>query len=556
MQTGVRKLLVLRGPAMESEGVVGFLQEHFEVRQVADLDEALDAMREAHFDAVLAETADFLPIERGVAMQQASAVLDTIGDGVCIVGPEGAMVWANRRMREYPASVLDQVRAMCLRAYAEFQAAGDSILSRGRRFSLMPEDGAYYEIICSPVLDRQGHVRQVAAVTVNATARRAQQQKFNAIDRAGRELVSLQREDIARRDASERLQMLEELIVRCSRNVLKYEHFELFLLDEQSNVLTMTMCHGLDRSTNDQQLLASTSDNGICGYVAATARSYVCPEVAQDRRYLPGLAGARSSLTVPLRLHDKVIGVLNVESRVAAAFNEEDRQFAEIFAHYLALALNVLNLLVTERHTAHAQVSGSISAGLAGPVNDIITDLSGLMEDYIGHDDLRRRISAVVDQVARVRQAIQRLPESPATAVLAASGPVAGPDPVLAGRKVLVAEDEPPMRQTIHDVLSACGCEVDTAADGAEAIERIAAEPYDLVISDIKMPKASGYDVFAAVKARRGQTPVILITAFGYDPGHTILRARKEGLSAVLMKPFRAEQLLSECRRALEVTPQ
>jgi len=553
VHTDVRKLLVLHGPALESGGILGFLQEHFEVRAAGDLEEALGALRETHFDAVLAETADFLPLERGVVTQHASAVLDTIGDGVCIVGPDGEMVWANRRMWEYPPALLDELRALCVRAYEEFAAAGDSVLSRGRRFSLMPDDSSYYEVICSPVADGQGRLRQVAAVAVNATGQRRQQRKLNAIDRAGRELVSLHREDIARRDAVERLRMLEELIVHCSRDVLKYEHFALLLVEEETNRLNMIMSHGLDEAAWRYELLASVEANGICGYVAATGRSYVCPDATKDPRYLRGLTGARSSLTVPLRLHDRVIGVLNAESRVPAAFNEEDRQFAEIFAHYVALALNILNLLVTERHTTHAQVSGSISVGLSGPVNDVITDLTSLMEDYIGHDDLRRRLSAIVDQAAEIRRSLQKLPESPSTVVLAPSGPKGRSDPVLQGRAVLVAEDEAPMRQTIRDVLVSYGCDVDVASDGAEAIGRIGERRYDLVVSDIKMPKATGYDVFAAVKSRCPETPVILITAFGYDPSHSILRARQEGLSAVLMKPFRAEELLDQCRKALTV---
>jgi FixJ family two-component response regulator len=45
---------------------------------------------------------------------------------------------------------------------------------------------------------------------------------------------------------------------------------------------------------------------------------------------------------------------------------------------------------------------------------------------------------------------------------------------------------------------------------------------------------------------------VILITGFGYDPSHSIVRARKEGLAAVLMKPFKVKQLLDECRSALQ----
>jgi DNA-binding response OmpR family regulator len=550
MATGVRKLLVLRGPTLESQGILGFLQEHFEVQIAEELEDALSAMRQTTFDAVLAETADFLPLERGVVTQQAAAVLDTIGDGVCMVGPEGELVWANRRMREFPPAVLDQLRGLCMNAYDGFIASGDAVPTRGRRFSLMPEGAGYYEIICSPVLDAQGQVRQVAAVAVNATRQRRQQLKFNAIDRAGRELVGFQREAVAQRDAGERLQMLAELIVRCSRDVLKYGHFAVLLLDEATNRLNMIMSEGLDEQAWRYELFASPEGNGICGYVAATGRSYICPDVTQDGRYLPALSNARSSLTVPLRLNDKVIGVFNVESRVAGGFNEEDRQFAEIFANYVALALNILNLLVTERHTTHTRLSGSISAQLTGPINDIIAGVTELMEDYIGHDDLRKRLTAVVDRAAEVRRSIQELTESPSAGL---SAPLQPPqaDPLLAGRRVLVADDEETMRRTIRDVLAAHGCEVDTAADGAEAKARIAERAYDLVISDIKMPKADGYEVFAAAKARGAGTPVLLITAFGYDPDHSILRARQEGLAAVLMKPFKVNQLLEHCRSAL-----
>ena len=59
-------------------------------------------------------------------------------------------------------------------------------------------------------------------------------------------------------------------------------------------------------------------------------------------------------VTVPLTLHDRVIGIFNIESRQRAAFNEDDRQFAEIFGRYVAIALNILDLMVVERvGTAH-----------------------------------------------------------------------------------------------------------------------------------------------------------------------------------------------------------
>jgi len=113
-----------------------------------------------------------------------------------------------------------------------------------------------------------------------------------------------------------------------------------------------------------------------------------------------------------------------------------------------------------------------------------------------------------------------------------------------------VADDEEVIRRTIRDVLAPFGCLVDVASDGAQANERLRGVRYDLVISDIKMPGASGYEVFAAAKAAHGDTAVILITGFD-DPDHSIVRAHRDGLSAVLFKPFKASQLLDECRSAL-----
>src|SRR6185436_15160355 len=100
--------------------------------------------------------------------------------------------------------------------------------------------------------------------------------------------------------------------------------------------------------------------HGISGYVAATGRSYVCFDTEKDELFLPGLAGARSSVTVPLRLHDKVIGTFDVESQQVAAFGEDDRQFAEIFGRYIAMALHMLDLLVVERSQTNQTVSGRV----------------------------------------------------------------------------------------------------------------------------------------------------------------------------------------------------
>jgi hypothetical protein len=89
---------------------------------------------------VLAETADFLPLERGGVTQQASVVLDTIADGVCITRPNGDLVWANRRLRDFPPSpVLAPLRDICIQRTSSSQPPSGRKGGGTRRFSLIPQ---------------------------------------------------------------------------------------------------------------------------------------------------------------------------------------------------------------------------------------------------------------------------------------------------------------------------------------------------------------------------------------------------------------------------------
>ena len=76
----------------------------------------------------------------------------------------------------------------------------------------------------------------------------------------------------------------------------------------------------------------------------------------------------------------------------------------------------------------------------------------------------------------------------------------------------------------------------------------------DLVITDIKLPDLNGYEVFSGARNHFPEVPVILMTGFGYDPSHSIVRASQEGVSAVLFKPFRTGQLLDAIKTASQVT--
>jgi DNA-binding NtrC family response regulator len=69
---------------------------------------------------------------------------------------------------------------------------------------------------------------------------------------------------------------------------------------------------------------------------------------------------------------------------------------------------------------------------------------------------------------------------------------------------------------------------------------------YDAIISDIRLPTMTGYDLLMKLKECIDPVPMILMTGYGYDPGHSIVKARQAGLpkGAVLYKPFRLDQLL------------
>jgi CheY-like chemotaxis protein len=555
------KVLVLASQSKAANSAaVEALRATCDVVEIPSIDQAIEALRQDHFAAIFSDSADFLPLERALVSQQASLVLNTIGEGVCIVDSEGRANWQNKKMQAWPARVHEKIRRTCQESFELFSKQVSPqypdtpslpAFSRSKRYMLNIDDQQFMEMIASPVINPAGQVVQIVAVVWDATGTRRLQQKIDAIDRAGRELVRLESESLSKLNVGQRLKLLEEKIISYTKELMHFDHFAIRLLDRRSNKLEMVISAGFPTDALNVDLFGISEGNGISGYVAATGRSYICPDVERDPRYVMGLDQAKSSLTVPLTLHDRVIGVFNVESRQRAAFNEDDRQFAEIFGRYVAIALNILDLMVVERVSTSHTVADTVCSEVAGPLNDIASDANALIEDYIGHDDLRQKLQQILDNVNFIRKSLRQAADGPNT-VLGAGEVKGNQDPVLGGTEILVADDEPNIRTTISDILRKYGAKVTTCANGAEAIAILEQREFDLVLSDIKMPDKTGYDVFACARKKWSSIPVILMTGFGYDPNHSIVRASQEGLQAVLFKPFKVEQLLSEVRKAMQ----
>jgi two-component system, NtrC family, response regulator AtoC len=114
--------------------------------------------------------------------------------------------------------------------------------------------------------------------------------------------------------------------------------------------------------------------------------------------------------------------------------------------------------------------------------------------------------------------------------------------------RILVADDEPNLRRVLTAILRREGYEVVQAADGAEAIDLLA-EPVDVVITDLKMPRIDGMEVLRHTSQQLPHVPVIMITAFGTVDN--AVAAVKAGAFDYIEKPFEQEQIRQIVNKAV-----
>jgi len=499
-----------------------------------------------------------------------AAVLKALGEGVCIVSPEGELLWSNEYFELLDDSIQSKVNALCVQAADAIPGSmhdtghGSGAMVTKHRIET-DESLRSFDVYITGIARIEGDEIQtgrVAAIVRDVTIAQRTQQKMDAIDRAGFELVRMDVDQIREMNALERLQLLEQRVIRYSHELLRSDHFAIFLTDQKTNKLQLVMQSGLPVEIQDLDLYLEAEGSGISGRVASTGQSYVCYDTLSDEMFLPGLTGARSSLTVPLRVSDKIIGIMDIESQQPGAFDDQDRQFAEIFGRYIAMALHMLQLLVTERTATNQTVSGRFEGEINEPLEDIIVEIDWLKEHQKTADpETSRHIDRILSDVSSIKDRVKCVSEGPQN-LLGVDEALTQreKDPLLIGKRVLVVDDNPKIRKIIGDVLTHRGCKTTVVNDGARAIEILeeikehGTELFDLVVSDIQMPDRNGYEVFSAVRRCHPETQVILMTGFGYDPHHSIVRASQEGLKSVLFKPFEIELLMDQVREALEAS--
>src|SRR6185436_11186017 len=197
---------------------------------------------------------------------------------------------------------------------------------------------------------------------------------------------------------------------------------------------------------------------------------------------------------------------------------------------------------------------------VALPVDEILNDAVNIMERYIGHEpDVVERLQRILRNARDIKQVIQKVGQQMAPSQAHPQAQQQSERPTLRGRTVLVVDADESVRSAAHALLERYGCVVETAHDGGEAacmvrnLNTAASANYDVIIADIRLTDMSGYDLLIKLQEIIDPVPMVLMTGFGYDPGHSIAKARLAGLPswAVLYKPFRLDQLLKTVEKVI-----
>jgi CheY-like chemotaxis protein len=536
------------------------LSEQFQVVAVRSLAEGLLSLRRERFDGVFLCRDAASPTS---ALIQGGGFLDQLPGGYALLDMDERIVWSNVALCRQAGGKPVEERQRFFELFADAKLKGPDftpintalVTSQTTRGLMQVGDSRWLELQVTPVFDHSakepfGTLAVVRDVTTEVT----EHERLRAIHQAGLELGDLTPQEVLEMDWEERKELLKSKIVHFTKDLLKFETVEIRLLEsKETKRLTSLLVYGMEQAAVERELFAEPTGNGVTGYVAATGNSYLCLDTANDPLYLVGNPNARSSLTVPLKRHDEILGTFNVESSRADAFNEKDQEFLELFSREVAVALNTLELLVVQQSVATSRQTARILHRVAQPADDILVDASQLLEQFIGLDpEATSRLQRILSHTRAIKQLIQEVgKESAPDGGRAEVGATVPARPLLRSKRILVVDNDAAVRDAARELLGQFGCEVEAINCGKEAFSLVRSMHYDLAIVDINLPDMTGFECFCNLKQIHENLPIILMTGFGYDPGHSIVRARQMGLKYALYKPFRLDLLLAAVEGAL-----
>ncbi len=323
------KILVVDPGGTLGRQVPDPLCSKYQLAFASDLSSALDRLRADQFAGVLLGPDQPELMFGAGGRLAAERILNAISDGIAVVDTKLRIQWANQEFVRL--AVTPQVSGGSFYEVLgspeplgpDFSPFRTTFHRKHTSYTILRIGQRYIRLTVSP-LQPVEEPQFAVALTRDVTSEVQQQQKLAAIHAAGMELTDINPEQLASLDVADRIELLKNNILHHTKHLLNLSSFEIRMLDQETGELKLLVQEGMSPESVSRRLYAQLHGNGVTGFVAVTGESYLCDDTARDHFYLPGAPNAKSSITVPLLWHDRVIGTFNVESPQPHAFTEQD----------------------------------------------------------------------------------------------------------------------------------------------------------------------------------------------------------------------------------------
>ena len=450
-----------------------------------------------------------------------------------------------------------------------------------------PDTPRFLRMLVGPVFGEGGKVSRYVVTLSDVTERTTREEKWARLREAGKELADLTKRDILQRSPKERTSILKAKIAKYVQEILKFPFVDIRVLSEKNPLLLEPLfTFGIPDEIRTRALYVSQDGNGITGWVAYHGKSYKMDDSNEDPFFIEGVAGVRSSMTVPLLYRSEVIGTFNVESLQPNTFDDTDLQMLESVADDVALAIHTLELLSVEHKESAFRSIEKVFSDSIGPLNLILNEMACFPLDELVQDSGTINFNEIVTSFTKVREYVRQI-QSAFQGHSASLTPDLSPElsstdcsnyPMLRDRRVLMVDGDESVGRELSRLLFYYGCTVETSTSGFGALKMMETTEYDAFLSDIKLPDMSAFTFFKRVRCiycKRFQNrpldticeppeedpccpqvavsfiPFIFMRSFGYDSGHITTRAAQAGVSKVIFKPFILTQLLESLKTVI-----
>jgi len=489
-------------------------------------------------------------IHPGLVLEM-GGLLHCFPESILILSNHQEILWANALAMKLLGIETTEHRPRLFECWDHVEIMGpeycpvNSVLASGQpaRTKIKCAENTYFDLSVHPV--GKGHSQILVGTLRDTTEETLVQQKLHSIEAAGAELGRVKPEEIREMTQQERKILLKDKVRHFSTKLLEFDTIEIRTLNQKTKLLKPLLALGMKPSAESRVLYADDKDYGVTGFVAKTGRSYLCRDTKIDPLYIEGAEGARSSLTVALKMHDEVLGTFNVESTKPGAFDEKDQQFLELFSVDVALAINTFDLLDAERSLSTAAQAQQIMCDIASPMDDLLHDATWLSENCpIDDPKTRECVQRMLTASQALRESIRKAGDSDSNSDVGSNSPTPIPDPQNAlgkmkGKRIQIVDMSKESRRESREMLTRFGVIVDASANGEEALRMMRSFHYDACIIDKKTEDMGTSELYRRMQETHPHVPILLMLEFGYDQDHVLPACRKMGMKHAISKPLK-----------------